>query len=467
MHKQIACVVALMALTLGVGIFAGARQSMHSPGVDMILEQARQRAMTDNEEMPVLRGKPQVTLHYPQSNPAADHPILRWSRVDGAVMYDVQILKKDGDSDAGTTAYEPFMEDQRAYATGLELKLPDTFFGPVFYWRVRGLDLKGRPVSEFSDIEETYVDIFKSVREKPIPLSFFNQGPGQWLLYPVYDWIAVPGAKSYEVEVLDGAPENPNGTRPSIHRIDVYHPEYSQQYDQKARWGDKTFYWRVRALDEDGKAIGGYSDAVPFELSPKTEAGEVAIFGDSISHGGGSVSYSPTDWEFSYASYLNFPTINLSQSGDTSAMAAERFEKDVLPFKPSYVLILVGSNSLRAGVPSWEVIGDLRSIKKQALENGIKPVFLTIPPLNPENIKAAFDQDTTDDWRRSIAEVNDYIDTQVHIDIVPGMADEDGELKTELALDGLHLDPPGKELMAQAINNVWDDITALPDSAWE
>lgn len=51
------------------------------------------------------------------------------------------------------------MEDQRAYATGLELKLPDTFFGPVFYWRVRGLDLKGRPVSEFSDIEETYVDI--------------------------------------------------------------------------------------------------------------------------------------------------------------------------------------------------------------------------------------------------------------------------------------------------------------------
>lgn len=36
MHKQIACVVALMALTLGVGIFAGARQSMHSRGVDMI-----------------------------------------------------------------------------------------------------------------------------------------------------------------------------------------------------------------------------------------------------------------------------------------------------------------------------------------------------------------------------------------------------------------------------------------------
>ena len=41
------------------------------------------------------------------------------------------------------------------------------------------------------------------------------------------------------------------------------------------------------------------------------------------------------------------------------------------------------------------------------------------------------------------------------------------ELKTELALDGLHLDPPGKKMMAAAINNAWASITALPDSAWE
>ena len=95
------------------------------------------------------------------------------------------------------------------------------------------------------------------------------------------------------------------------------------------------------------------------------------------------------------------------------------------------------------------------------------PFYLTIPPLNPENIKAAFDQDTADDWRGAIAEINDYIDTQVHIDITPGMADSRGELKTELALDGLHLDPPGKKMMAAAINNAWASITALPDSAWE
>ena len=47
------------------------------------------------------------------------------------------------------------------------------------------------------------------------------------------------------------------------------------------------------------------------------------------------------------------------------------------------------------------------------------------------------------------------------------MADSHGELKTELALDGLHLDPPGKKMMAAAINNAWASITELPDSAWE
>lgn len=469
MRKQIAFVTALMALTLGVGILAGARQSTDSHGVDVALEEARQHATTDGDDVPALREKPQVTLHYPATNPADAHPILRWSRVDGAVMYDVQILKKEEKDADGkpSTSYEPFMDDQKAYTTGLELDLPDTFLGQVFYWRVRGLDLKGRPVSEFSDVKEVHVDIFQPFTEKPTPLSFFNQGQGQTLLYPVYDWIAVPGAAKYEVEILNDLPEDPNGTAPSIHRIDSYTPQYAQQYDQKARMGDKPFYWRVLALDGAGNPIGGYSDALPFELDPAAEQGVVAIFGDSISHGGGSISYSPTDWDFSYASYLMFPTINLAQSGDTSAMGVERFDRDVLPFKPSYVIILIGSNSLRAGVPAGEVIADLQTLKKKCLSHGIKPVFLTIPPLNPKNIKAAFDQDTADDWRSAIAEVNDYIDTQVHIDITPGMADSHGELKTELALDGLHLDPPGKKMMAAAINNAWASITELPDSAWE
>lgn len=415
--------------------------------------------------------KPVVTMHYTASHPAIGNPVLRWSRIDGAVGYEVQVLKPNSKGDmidkkTGRT-YALMMPSQTAYTTGYELTLPASYIGQVFYWRVRGFDIDKHPISEYSDVEASHIDRFEPVTEKPTPMAFYNQGPCEVLLYPVYDWIAVPGAAKYELEILNNRPENPNGIEPSVHRIDSYTPTNIHQYDQKSRVSDAPFYWRVRAMDTEGNPIGVYSDALPFLTSTKEEKGCIAIFGDSISHGGGSISYSPTYWDFSYGNYLTFPTVNLAQSGDTSEMAVERFDRDVLPFQPSYLLILIGTNSLRAGVPSEDVIADLKTIKEKCLSHHIRPVFLTIPPLNPAHIKRAFDEPTADNWQTLIAEVNAYIRTQVHIDITPGMADEDGILKPELAVDGIHLDPPGKKMMGAAINNAWKQILALPDSAWK
>ena len=415
--------------------------------------------------------KPVVTMHYTASHPAIGNPVLRWSRIDGAVGYEVQVLKPDSKGDimdkkTGHT-YTLMMPSQTAYTTGYELTLPASYMGQVFYWRVRGFDIDKHPISEYSDVEASHIDRFEPVTEKPTPMAFYNQGLCEVLLYPVYDWIAVPGAAKYELEILNNRPENPNGIEPSVHRIDSYTPTNIHQYDQKSRVSDTPFYWRVRAMDTEGNPIGVYSDALPFLTSSKEEKGCIAIFGDSISHGGGSISYSPTYWDFSYGNYLTFPTVNLAQSGDTSEMAVERFDRDVLPFQPSYLLILIGTNSLRAGVPSEDVIADLKTIKEKCLSHHIRPVFLTIPPLNPAHIKRAFDEPTADNWQTLIAEVNAYIRTQVHIDITPGMADEDGILKPELAVDGIHLDPPGKKMMGAAINNAWKQILALPDSAWK
>lgn len=415
--------------------------------------------------------KPVVTMHYTASHPAIGNPVLRWSRIDGAVGYEVQVLKPNSKGDmidkkTGRT-YTLMMPSQTAYTTGYELTLPASYMGQVFYWRVRGFDIDKHPISEYSDVEASHIDRFEPFTEKPTLMAFYNQGPCEVLLYPVYDWIAVPGAAKYELEILNNRPENPNGIEPSVHRIDSYTPTNIHQYDQKSRVSDTPFYWRVRAMDTEGNPIGVYSDALPFLTSPKEEKGCIAIFGDSISHGGGSISYSPTYWDFSYGNYLTFPTVNLAQSGDTSEMAVERFDRDVLPFQPSYLLILIGTNSLRAGVPSEDVIADLKTIKEKCLSHHIRPVFLTIPPLNPAHIKRAFDEPTADNWQTLIAEVNAYIRTQVHIDITPGMADEDGILKPELAVDGIHLDPPGKKMMGAAINNAWKQILALPDSAWK
>ena len=71
-----------------------------------------------------------------------------------------------------------------------------------------------------------------------------------------------------------------------------------------------------------------------------------------------------------------------------------RFEKDVLPFSPEYLLILGGTNSLRAGVPATDVISDLKEIQRKCREHGITPILMTLPPINPENIQKAFHEPT-------------------------------------------------------------------------
>ena len=53
------------------------------------------------------------------------------------------------------------------------------------------------------------------------------------------------------------------------------------------------FYWRVRGLDDEGNPVGVYSDAQIFKNEPQ-DNWKIAIFGDSISHGGGHLSFWPS-----------------------------------------------------------------------------------------------------------------------------------------------------------------------------
>lgn len=402
--------------------------------------------------------KPVPTRHYSQQSPASLKPVLAWTKVEGAVSYEIELFTgQPGHSNKAAASSGRFFTTKTIYVNGFNADLSDGFSGDSFYWRVRGLDLDGNPLSAFSEAEKVYVDRGKKPLLKPIPTSVFNQSPGSTLLYPVYAWIPVAGAEQYEVEILDGLPENPNGVAPSVHRIDAAIAVGFDYYDEKPRISEKPFYWRVRGLDAEGNAVGVYSDAGTFTVNPG-EPVTVATYGDSITHGGGSVSYSPADWEYSYQHYLDFPTINLGKSGDTSQTMIERFDEDVVPFHPQYLIILAGTNSLRGGVAADSVIEDLEALKEKCLAHDIIPVFLTLPPINPDNIKKVFDEDTVSDWQVQMQLVNNYIRTQNHIDVARDMHYFNGTLPTKLAVDGLHLDIKGKRKMADAINANWPRV---------
>lgn len=382
--------------------------------------------------------------------------VLEWDKNIEAVWYEVEVFDEDpGEIPSDEPSKAHAYDNPHVYVNSLVVE-PSRQWGSDagFYWRVRAFDLDGQPITDFSPLSYTWGPAAEE-RNAPVIRNEANRAGYSTLLYPVYSFTWIPGAVKYEVEVTDEEPEDQDGIAPSAHRVWSQVTELTDLYDEKPRIG--TYWWRVRGLAADGSPVGVWSLPQAFDTNPGT-GWTVGVFGDSISHGGGHLSYAPTDAEYSYEAYLDFPVINLSQSGDTSQMMVERFEQDVPPFHVPYLLIMGGSNSLRAGVDPKDVITDLKEIQEKARSHGMEPILLTLPPINPANIKKAFQEPTVKDWKSRFDKVNAWIRTQPHIDTAEPFQDMD-EMPTELALDGLHGDSRAKEMMADEINaHIWEFI---------
>ena len=121
---------------------------------------------------------------------------------------------------------------------------------------------------------------------------------------------------------------------------------------------------------------------------------------------------------------------------------------------------MTGINSLRAGVEAASVIDDLRTIRDKCLSLGIRPIFLTLPPINPDAIHRTFSEETTPNWHYELLAVNEYIRQQeYYVDLYPHFLDATNELPDRFAIDGLHYDISGKKLMAELINAEWERLT--------
>lgn len=320
--------------------------------------------------------------------------------------------------------------------------LPDL---QTLYWRVRAVDQTGNPLSYFSLPRPVAVTMKKIDRNAPIPHKEKIRSP---LLYEVYSYTGNPGSKTYEIEIDEKEPENPDSADPSRYRTASVRTPLSDWYDSEPRTG--TWWWRVRGLDENGRANGIWSLPQKMSLDPG-EHWKIGILGDSISHGGGRLYHTPADGTYSYESYLSFPAVNLSRSGDTTAEILKRFDSDVKPFHLKYLLIMGGINDIRSGVSPEETIHNLQEIEEKCRKNHIKPVLLTVIPINPAVIEAVYHTATAEKWEEALKEVNDFIRTQPHIDTAAPF-EAMGPLPEQMALDGLHGDWNAKEMIAAVIN---------------
>jgi len=403
--------------------------------------------------------RPQITSASSSLSRVGEKPMLTWSIVPGAVSYEIEFLRALPENPRGAEPSSQRLFAAGSYTNGYNADL-STFAGTRIYWRVRALDYDRNPVGIYSDVSAVYVDPSLRTQLKPRLNTVFNENGMATPLYPAYAWIGVNGAVKHEVELTRRLPENPNGTEPSRYRIWSKQVDSSFDcYDDLARLDPGVYYWRVRGIDETGDPIGVYSDVGKFTVDWRKGAYS-ATFGDSITHGGGGVSYPPCSWEYSFQTYLKFPTVNLGRSGDTSETMLSRFDEDVLPFQPRYLIIMGGSNSLRGGTPPQQVISDLVGIRNKCVDNGIRPIFITLPPINPASIQKIFAEGTIDDWRQAFDEVNAFIRQQeYYIDIEPYLSDDQRMLPVAYGVDGLHPDAPAKRIMGNIINANWKRVT--------
>ena len=419
---------------------------------------------------PYFMAKSPISIyHYTKEHPASLKPFLVWHSIPNAVLYEVEILSAPPSKESGTelSPTNHLMSTRNIFTNGWQADLRAYSSYEKLYWRVRALGLEHEPIGEFSIAEPLYLDKSAEFPNRPIPNTYDQVMNFHQPIYPVYQWIPLNGVTHYEVELLTDPPAQEHGILPDPNRAWAQMITATNAiYDEYARPYAGKYYWRVRGLDTQGNTVGTWSDLASFTVDapPKNRLYAVAL-GDSITHGGGAISSSPAFLEYSYTTYLPFTCLNLGRSGDTAHTTLERFEQDVLPLHPENLLILTGSNSLRAtGITAQDIVDDLDELQKKCLAHDIRPIFLTLLPLNPERISLAFHSETDLSWKWKLTAVNMWIRSQdFYIDIEPYFYDVQKQiLDPRLSTDGLHPDIDGKRMMAEIINQHRDVFQELP-----
>ncbi|MGA1844843.1 MAG: arylesterase [bacterium] len=94
----------------------------------------------------------------------------------------------------------------------------------------------------------------------------------------------------------------------------------------------------------------------------------IICFGDSLTYGTGATP--GMDYPSQLSRMIQMPVINAGIPGDTTASALRRLQRDVLSRSPRIVLITLGGNDLKNGVPAKAAFDNLREIARAIQDQG-------------------------------------------------------------------------------------------------
>jgi len=169
---------------------------------------------------------------------------------------------------------------------------------------------------------------------------------------------------------------------------------------------------------------------------------KIAAIGDSITYG---YPYEPAlSWFNLTAERLNIDYINRGVNGDTTEGMLNRFDRDVLRYKPSHVIMVGGTNDARFGITVYQVINNIRDMVGLLVNKNITPILGLPIPYNDfakEKLLGQYREEIRQYAVDNNIEVIDFNKTMVD--------DRGGNIKEGLHCgDGVHPSKAGYEVMA-------------------
>ncbi len=167
--------------------------------------------------------------------------------------------------------------------------------------------------------------------------------------------------------------------------------------------------------------------------------GETVFFGDSITEMCNLEEF-----------YPNLNLYNRGISGDTTQDMLDRLESNVLEIEPSRIVFLGGTNDIGKNISPQDIANNIKIII-QKIQESLPECKIFIQSVYPVNTvrKPTFFSKTGIRTNVVIDELNALLQNLcyqcdcVYIDVNSSLKDEDGNLKKEYTVDGLHLTKEG------------------------
>ena len=177
---------------------------------------------------------------------------------------------------------------------------------------------------------------------------------------------------------------------------------------------------------------------------------EVKVVDDNYLFLGDSI----TEWYDLDKYYGNLPIINSGIAGYTTTGILGKLDTLVYQYNPSKVFLLIGTNDLELKTSNEEIVDNIKKIIKNIKNNRpYSKIYLeSIYPINNSNDKK-IDKTVINGNRHNedIIEINKMLvelakeEGLVYINMYDELLDEDGLLKLEYTVDGLHISDVGYE----------------------